>query len=105
MVHTFLKPNTEEPNQNLIKPNRRTERPPLGRHEVPLERVNPSLIPAHLARESEWAKAEVVLHAASGCSRETHLKRGMLLERELIPIKVYHSNKYFMTSLSKACTQ
>ncbi|KAG5614992.1 hypothetical protein H5410_014816 [Solanum commersonii] len=52
--------------------------PGLGRHEVLLERVNPSLIPTHSTRESEWAKAEVVLHVARGCSTETHLKRGPL---------------------------
>uniref|UniRef100_M1DZZ6 Polyprotein protein n=1 Tax=Solanum tuberosum TaxID=4113 RepID=M1DZZ6_SOLTU len=29
----------------------------------------------HSARESEWVKAEVVFHAASGCPRGKHLKR------------------------------
>ena len=57
----------------------------LGRHEVQLERVNPSPSPTHSARESEWAKAEAILHAASGCPRETHLIRGKLLEREFTP--------------------
>uniref|UniRef100_M1DWF2 Uncharacterized protein n=1 Tax=Solanum tuberosum TaxID=4113 RepID=M1DWF2_SOLTU len=37
--------------------------------------MNPSFIPIHSARESEWAKAEAVLHAASGCPRGTHLIR------------------------------
>ncbi|WMV37689.1 hypothetical protein MTR67_031074 [Solanum verrucosum] len=48
----------------------------LGRHEVQLERVNPSPSPSHSARESEWAKAEAVLHAATRCLRETVLIRG-----------------------------
>uniref|UniRef100_M1DMV8 Uncharacterized protein n=1 Tax=Solanum tuberosum TaxID=4113 RepID=M1DMV8_SOLTU len=29
----------------------------VGRHKVQLERVNPSLISTHSARESEWVKA------------------------------------------------
>uniref|UniRef100_M1BQ41 Uncharacterized protein n=1 Tax=Solanum tuberosum TaxID=4113 RepID=M1BQ41_SOLTU len=41
-----------------------------------LERVNPSPFPTHSARESEWVKAEAVLHAATRCSRETDLIRG-----------------------------
>uniref|UniRef100_M1E1A9 Uncharacterized protein n=1 Tax=Solanum tuberosum TaxID=4113 RepID=M1E1A9_SOLTU len=49
----------------------------VGRHEVQLERVNTSPSPTHSVRESEWAKAEVVLHAASGCPRGTHLIREM----------------------------
>ncbi|KAG5584895.1 hypothetical protein H5410_045329 [Solanum commersonii] len=57
----------------------------VGRHEVQLERVNPSPSPTHSAQENEWAKAEVVLHIASGCSRGTHLIRGKLLEREFTP--------------------
>ena len=40
------------------------------------------------ARESEWAKAEFVLNAATRCSRETELIRGKLLEREFTPTKV-----------------
>ncbi|KAG5599140.1 hypothetical protein H5410_030510 [Solanum commersonii] len=32
-------------------------------HDAQLERVNPSPSPTHSARESEWAKAKVVLHA------------------------------------------
>ncbi|KAG5584632.1 hypothetical protein H5410_045066 [Solanum commersonii] len=40
-----------------------------------LERVNPSPSPTHLARQSEWAKAEVVLNAATQCLRETELIR------------------------------
>uniref|UniRef100_M1DFJ6 Orf147a protein n=1 Tax=Solanum tuberosum TaxID=4113 RepID=M1DFJ6_SOLTU len=50
----------------------------LGQHKVQLKRVNPSPSPTHSARESEWAKAEVVLHAASRCSRETELIRDTL---------------------------
>ncbi|KAG5580514.1 hypothetical protein H5410_051141 [Solanum commersonii] len=57
----------------------------LGRHEVQLERVNPSPSPTNLARESEWAKAEVVLKVATRCSRETELIRGKFLEREFTP--------------------
>uniref|UniRef100_M1DNZ1 Integrase core domain containing protein n=1 Tax=Solanum tuberosum TaxID=4113 RepID=M1DNZ1_SOLTU len=49
----------------------------VGRHEVQLERVNLSLIPTHSTRESEWAKVEDVVHAASGCPRETHLIRAI----------------------------
>ncbi|KAG5631204.1 hypothetical protein H5410_002921, partial [Solanum commersonii] len=45
----------------------------LGRHEVQLERVNPSPSPTHSAQESVWVKAEVVHHAATRCSRETEL--------------------------------
>ncbi|KAG5590975.1 hypothetical protein H5410_041489 [Solanum commersonii] len=52
----------------------------VGRHEVQLERVNRSPSPTHSVRESEWAKAEVVLHAASGCPRGTHLIRVTLVE-------------------------
>ncbi|KAG5584869.1 hypothetical protein H5410_045303 [Solanum commersonii] len=48
----------------------------VGRHVVQLERVNPSPSPTHSAQENEWAKAEDVLHAASGCLRGTHLIRG-----------------------------
>ncbi|KAG5586057.1 hypothetical protein H5410_046491, partial [Solanum commersonii] len=40
-----------------------------------LEKVNPSHSPIHSARESKWAKAEVVLRAATRCSRETELIR------------------------------
>ncbi|KAG5571234.1 hypothetical protein H5410_061000 [Solanum commersonii] len=46
------------------------------------ERVNPSPSPTHSARESEWAKVEDVIHAATRCSRETELIRGKLLQRE-----------------------
>ena len=60
----------------------------MGRHEVQLERVNPSPMSTHSARESEWVKADDVLYAASGCPRGTRLKRGTLLERDLIPLKV-----------------
>ena len=56
-----------------------------GRHEVQLERVNPSPSPTHSARESEWDKAEVVIKAATRCSRETELIKGKLLEREFTP--------------------
>ncbi|KAG5585634.1 hypothetical protein H5410_046068 [Solanum commersonii] len=42
---------------------------------VHLERVNPSPSPIHSARESEWAKVEVVLNAATRCSRETEFIR------------------------------
>ncbi|KAG5605933.1 hypothetical protein H5410_027425, partial [Solanum commersonii] len=52
---------------------------------VLLKRVNPSPFPTHSAQESEWAKAEVVLKAATQCSRETELNRGKLLEREFTP--------------------
>ncbi|KAG5590360.1 hypothetical protein H5410_040874 [Solanum commersonii] len=38
-----------------------------------MERVNPSLSPPQSARESEWSKVEVVLNAATRCSRETEL--------------------------------
>ncbi|KAG5572700.1 hypothetical protein H5410_062466 [Solanum commersonii] len=58
----------------------------VGRHEVQLERVNPSPSPTHSARESEWVKAEDVLHAASGCPRGAHLILGNLLEREFTPL-------------------
>uniref|UniRef100_M1DA29 Uncharacterized protein n=1 Tax=Solanum tuberosum TaxID=4113 RepID=M1DA29_SOLTU len=34
----------------------------------------------HSARESEWVKAEAVLHAASGCPRGTRLKRDFAAE-------------------------
>ncbi|KAG5584875.1 hypothetical protein H5410_045309, partial [Solanum commersonii] len=40
---------------------------------VHLERVNPSPFPTHSARESEWAKAEVVLNVMTRCSREIEL--------------------------------
>ncbi|KAG5609576.1 hypothetical protein H5410_020857, partial [Solanum commersonii] len=40
-----------------------------------LERVNTSPSPIHSAQESEWAKAKVVLNAATRCSRETELIR------------------------------
>ncbi|KAG5610580.1 hypothetical protein H5410_021861 [Solanum commersonii] len=40
---------------------------------VQLERVNPSPSPIHLARESEWAKAEAMLNAVTQCLRETEL--------------------------------
>uniref|UniRef100_M1DQB7 Uncharacterized protein n=1 Tax=Solanum tuberosum TaxID=4113 RepID=M1DQB7_SOLTU len=33
----------------------------MGRHEVQLERVNPSPCPTHSARESEWAKTEACM--------------------------------------------
>uniref|UniRef100_M1E048 Uncharacterized protein n=1 Tax=Solanum tuberosum TaxID=4113 RepID=M1E048_SOLTU len=47
-----------------------------------LERVNPSPYPTHSVRESEWAKAEAVLHAASGCPRGTHLIRDIWIEEQ-----------------------
>ncbi|KAG5571230.1 hypothetical protein H5410_060996, partial [Solanum commersonii] len=47
----------------------------LGRHEVQLERVNPSPYPTHSARESESTQVETILHSASGCSRGSHLIR------------------------------
>uniref|UniRef100_M1DY33 Putative plant transposon protein domain-containing protein n=1 Tax=Solanum tuberosum TaxID=4113 RepID=M1DY33_SOLTU len=47
----------------------------VGRHKVQLERINPSMS-THSARESEGVKVEAVLHAASGCPRGMHLKRG-----------------------------
>ncbi|KAG5577348.1 hypothetical protein H5410_057482, partial [Solanum commersonii] len=47
----------------------------VGRHEVQLERVNPSPMSTHSARESEWVNVKAVLYAANGCPRETHLKR------------------------------
>ncbi|KAG5591337.1 hypothetical protein H5410_041851, partial [Solanum commersonii] len=62
----------------------------VGRHEVQLERLNPSSMSTHSTRESEWVKAEVVIHAVIGHSRGTRLKRGKLLEREresLSPLK------------------
>ncbi|KAG5631567.1 hypothetical protein H5410_003284, partial [Solanum commersonii] len=40
------------------------------------KRLNPSPSPIHLARESEWAKAEVVLKEATRCSTEIELIRG-----------------------------
>uniref|UniRef100_M1DN13 Uncharacterized protein n=1 Tax=Solanum tuberosum TaxID=4113 RepID=M1DN13_SOLTU len=43
----------------------------IGSTWVQLERVNSSPSPTHSARESEWAKAEAVLKAATRCSRET----------------------------------
>uniref|UniRef100_M1DNG7 Uncharacterized protein n=1 Tax=Solanum tuberosum TaxID=4113 RepID=M1DNG7_SOLTU len=48
----------------------------IGSIWVQLERVNPSPSPTHSARESEWANAEVVLKAATRCSRETESIRG-----------------------------
>ena len=57
----------------------------IGSTWVQLERVNPSPSPTHLSRESEWAKVEVVLKAATRCLRETESIRGKLLEREFIP--------------------
>ncbi|KAG5615167.1 hypothetical protein H5410_014991, partial [Solanum commersonii] len=45
----------------------------IGSTWVQLERVNPSPSPTHSARESEWAKAEAVLHVETRCSRETKL--------------------------------
>ena len=60
---------------------------------VQLERVNPSPSPTHLARESEWAKAEVVFNAATRCSRETAWIRGKLLEREFTPTIVQPNHK------------
>ncbi|KAG5571257.1 hypothetical protein H5410_061023 [Solanum commersonii] len=48
----------------------------IGLTCVYLEIVNPSPSPTHSARESEWAKAEAVLNAATQCSRETELIRG-----------------------------
>ncbi|KAG5576840.1 hypothetical protein H5410_056974, partial [Solanum commersonii] len=47
----------------------------IGSTRVQLERVSPSPSPTHSTRESEWAKAEVVLNAATRCSRETELIR------------------------------
>ncbi|KAG5590923.1 hypothetical protein H5410_041437, partial [Solanum commersonii] len=43
----------------------------IGSTWVHLGRVNPSPSPTHSARESEWAKVEAVLKAATRCSRET----------------------------------
>ena len=60
----------------------------LGRHYVHLKRVNPSPYPTDSAQESEWTKAEVVLHKASGCPRGTHLIWGELFERKLTPFIV-----------------
>ncbi|KAG5631405.1 hypothetical protein H5410_003122 [Solanum commersonii] len=57
----------------------------IGSRLVHLERVNPNPSPTHLARESEWAKGEVVLNVATWCSRETKWIRGKLLEREFTP--------------------
>ncbi|KAG5595181.1 hypothetical protein H5410_036413 [Solanum commersonii] len=57
----------------------------VGPLEVQLERVNPSPSPTHSSQECEWAKAEVVLHAARRCSRGTHLILGKFLEREFTP--------------------
>ncbi|KAG5586079.1 hypothetical protein H5410_046513, partial [Solanum commersonii] len=37
---------------------------------VQLKRVNHNPSPTHSSRESEWVKAEVVLKAATRCSRE-----------------------------------
>uniref|UniRef100_M1CNU6 Integrase core domain containing protein n=1 Tax=Solanum tuberosum TaxID=4113 RepID=M1CNU6_SOLTU len=47
----------------------------IGSTWVQLERVNPSPSPTHSARDSEWAKAEAILNAATRCSRETELIR------------------------------
>uniref|UniRef100_M1DFT9 Retrotransposon gag domain-containing protein n=1 Tax=Solanum tuberosum TaxID=4113 RepID=M1DFT9_SOLTU len=47
----------------------------IGSTRVQLERLNPSPSPTHSARESEWAKAEVVLNAKIRCSREIELIR------------------------------
>ncbi|KAG5571975.1 hypothetical protein H5410_061741, partial [Solanum commersonii] len=58
----------------------------IGGHEVQLERVNPSPSPTHSAPESEWAKVEFVLHAASGCLRETHLIRAHSLRTRPQPL-------------------
>ena len=60
----------------------------IGSKCAQLERVNPRPSPTHSARESEWAKAEVVLNAAIQCSRETELIRGKLLKREFTSTKV-----------------
>uniref|UniRef100_M1DWA3 Integrase core domain containing protein n=1 Tax=Solanum tuberosum TaxID=4113 RepID=M1DWA3_SOLTU len=46
--------------------------------EQSLERVNPSPSPTHSARESEWAKEEVVLNTATRWSREPELIRDMV---------------------------
>ncbi|KAG5577118.1 hypothetical protein H5410_057252, partial [Solanum commersonii] len=48
---------------------------------IQLERVKPSPSSTHSTRESEWAKAEVVLHAATPCSRETKLIRVTNIQR------------------------
>ncbi|KAG5630132.1 hypothetical protein H5410_001849 [Solanum commersonii] len=58
-----------------------------------LKTINTSPMSIHSTRESEWVKAEVVLHAASGCPRGTHLKQGKFLERELIPPKLFLAYK------------
>ncbi|KAG5632164.1 hypothetical protein H5410_003881 [Solanum commersonii] len=71
----------------------------LLEREVP-ERVNPSPSPTLSARESEWAKAEFVLHAATRCSRETELIRGKLLEREFTPLEQLFG---FSSSLFHLC--
>uniref|UniRef100_M1DL02 Polyprotein protein n=1 Tax=Solanum tuberosum TaxID=4113 RepID=M1DL02_SOLTU len=44
----------------------------MGRHEVHLERVNPSPMSTHSDRETVRVKKEVVLHAASGCRYSKH---------------------------------
>uniref|UniRef100_M1DN85 Integrase core domain containing protein n=1 Tax=Solanum tuberosum TaxID=4113 RepID=M1DN85_SOLTU len=49
---------------------------------VPLERVNPSPSPTHSARQSECAKVEAVFNAATRCSRETELIRGIWIEEQ-----------------------
>ncbi|KAG5615019.1 hypothetical protein H5410_014843, partial [Solanum commersonii] len=49
----------------------------LLKREV-LKRVNPSPSSIHSYRESEWAKAEDVLKAATRCSRKTESIRGAL---------------------------
>ncbi|KAG5576077.1 hypothetical protein H5410_056211 [Solanum commersonii] len=59
-----------------------------SRHEVQLERVNPSPMSTHSTRKSEWVKVYAGLHAANGCPRGTHLKRAKLLKKELILLKV-----------------
>lgn len=54
----------------------------IGLMWVQYERVNPKPCPTHSAQESECAKGK------AGCSRETNLIRGNLLEREFTPNKV-----------------
>uniref|UniRef100_M1DS76 Uncharacterized protein n=1 Tax=Solanum tuberosum TaxID=4113 RepID=M1DS76_SOLTU len=64
----------------------------LGRHEVQLERTNPSPSPTYSARECEWTKAEVVLHVVSRCSRETELIRGSMSVNGNNGIQVGHQD-------------
>uniref|UniRef100_M1DIK7 Polyprotein protein n=1 Tax=Solanum tuberosum TaxID=4113 RepID=M1DIK7_SOLTU len=52
----------------------------IGSTWVQLERVNPSPSPTHSAQESEWAKMEVMLKAATWCFREIELIRGLNVE-------------------------